>query len=465
MTGQLRRTAATCLSEIGSNQIFTFPGDDSKGGPTRGFDKLDILAPGTSITISQTFRVSDRADQYSNAALRLELLLSEPGDKETRFSTLDCPHRPLRSIMHYPIEVQISARYSYNPDSKFLLVVNADTKPEVIQQTFKFIGGDLEMSMDVWNLSVYGNFINPLTGTCVLFEYVGKSVIVFANPFEYFGQGVRSAFGLLDPFTISYLAAAETQFLFPETTANDASLGPWFSALTFPTYPPQRGSVEIERKLLIPTINCEQRNGRLSAHTYTVKTQLLKNSKALVGAETKRTARLLNEYLPLHRFSVSPMGAATKKIAGTVIVRQGLPRTARVVVTFGRWDIYSGGLSDFNTYMVVALLPFKVRAKMFWERVGGEILDPTLDGIAAASAAGSLKTRKFSAAPVNAIELDSGMVQKGKSPEPVQPVTTRAEIEFKVSHKRRVSAWLSDLANQISRYIEHCVFQFRTKSN
>lgn len=435
MTGLLRRTAATCLSEIGSNQIFTFPGDDTKGGPTRGFDNLDILAPGTSITISQTFRVSDRADQYSNAALRLELLLSEPGDKENRFSTLDCPHRPLRSIMHYPIEVQISARYSYNPDSKFLLVVNADTKPEVIQQAFKFIGGDLEMSMDVWNLSVYGNFINPLTGTCVLFEYVGKSVIVFANPFEYFGQGMRSAFGLLDPFTISYLAAAETQFLFPETTTNDASLGPWFSALIFPTYPPERGSVEIERKLLIPTINCEQRDGRLSAHTYPVKPQLLKNSKALVGAETKRTARLLNEYLPLHRFSVSPIGPATKKIAGTVIVRQGLPRTAHVVVTFGRWDVYGGGLSDFNTYMVVASLPFKTRAKMFWGRVGGEILDPTLDGIAAAAAAGSFKTGKFSAAPADAIELDSGMVQKGKSLEPAQPVTTRAEIEYKVSHK------------------------------
>lgn len=376
--------------------------------------------------------MSDRADQYSNGAFNLELLLSEPGDKEKRFSTLDCPHRPLRSIMHYPIEVQISARYSYNPNSNFLLVVNADTKPEVIQQVFKFIGGDLEMSMDVWNLSVYGNFINPLTGTCVLFEYVGKSVIMFANPFEYFGLGIRSVFGLLDPFTISYLAAAETQFLFPETAVNDGSLGPWFSALNFPTYTPERGSVEIDRKVLIPTINCEQRNGRLSAHTYIVKPQLLKSPKALVGAETKRTTRLLNEYLPLHRFSVSPIGTSTKKIAGTVIVRQGLPRTARVVASFGRWDIYGGGLSNLNTYMVVALLPFKTRAKIFWERVDGRILDPAADAVAAAV---SVKNRKSLAAHVGAIELDSGVIHKSVSGKTPEAPTTRAEIEHKVSHK------------------------------
>lgn len=430
----LRRPAATCLSEIGGNQIFTFPGDDSKTGPTRGLDALDLLAPGSSITISQTFRVSDRADQYSTGALNLELLLSEPGDKEHRFSTLESPHRPLRSIMHYPIEVQISARYSYNPDSSFLLVVNAETKPEVIHQTTKLIGGDLELGMDVWNLSVYGNFINPLTGKCVLFEYVGKSVIIFANPFEYFGKGVRSAFGLLDPFTISYLAAAETQFLFPETTANDASLGPWFSALVFPTYPPERGSVELERKVLIATINCEQRNGRLSAHTYGVKTQLLKNPKALVTAEIKRTAKLLNEYLPLHRFSVAPIAAPTKKIAGSVFVRQGLPRASRVMATFGRWDIYSGSLSNFNTYMIVALLPFKTRARIFWDRVGGEILDPAADGTVPLR---PLKTRKFSAAPVDAIELDSAALYpppQGKTPESGQPPLTRIEIEHKVSN-------------------------------
>lgn len=413
--------------------------------------------------------MSDRADQYSNGALNLELLLSEPGDKPGRFSTLESPHSPLRSIIHYPIEVQISARYSYNPDSSFLLVVNADTRPEVIQQTLKLIGGDLELSMDIWNLSVYGNFINPLTGACVLFEYVGKSVIVFANPFEYFGQGVRSAFGLLDPFTISYLAAAETQFLFPETTANDASLGPWFSALIFPTYPPERGSVEIDRKVLIPTINCEQRNGRLSAHTYAVKTQLLKNPKALVVAETKRTAKLLNEYLPLHRFSVSPMPTTSKKLAGSVFVRQGLPRASRVVVTFGRWNIYSDRLSNFNTYMLVAALPFKTRARMFWGRVGGEILDPTTDEIATAR---PLTTRKFSAAPVGAIELDSGVIQptmKGKIQESGVVPLTRAEIEHKASHHLvggdRFLFIRFDMLTKISRCTSQSVFRSRTKSS
>lgn len=414
--------------------MFTFVGADSKAGPARGLDMLDILAPGTAVNIAQTFRVSDSADQYSTGFLALELLLSEPGNKEDRFSNVFSAHRPLRSIMHYSIEVQISAKYSHNPDSSFLLVANADTKPEAIHQIFRLMG-DLKMSMDVWNLSIYGNFTNPLTGRCVLFEYVGKSVIIFGNPFEYFGQGIRSAFGLLDPFIVSYLAAAETQFLFPETATDDASLSPWFSALIFPTYPAEveSGAVEIDRKILIPVLNCEQRNGRLSTHTFTMKTQLLKNAKSILAAETKRTAKLLNEYLPLHRFSVSPVVSTGKKIAGTVVVRQGLPRASRITATFGRWATQNERLSDFNTYMFIALLPFKTRVEMFWNAVGGQILDPSGGG---AATGGSVKSRRTSVVPVGIMELDSAAVGKAggkRIQEPPAPLS-RAEIDHKVSY-------------------------------
>lgn len=405
---------------------------------------LGVLPPGNAVVMSQTFRVSDRANQYSTGVLNLELLLSEPSDKENRISTLASAHRPLRSIMHYSIEVQVSAKYSFNPDSQFLLVVNADTRPEVIQKIFKFVA-DLDMSMDVWNLSVYGNFISPLTGRCVLFEYVGKSVIVFANPFEYFGQGVRSAFGLLDPFIISYLAAADTHFLFPETAANDGSLTPWFSALTFPTYAVHSGTVEIDRKLLIPTLNCEQRSGTLSTHTYTMKSQLLKNAKSVLSTETKRMARSLNEYLPLHRFSVTAIPVVSKKIAGTVMVRQGLPRAARVVATFGRWDVAGDRISDFNTYMLIASLPFKTRARMFWDRVGGVILDP------AAAAGGSMKSSRASSALVGAVELDSGMARKtvkGRDQELAGIILTRAEIDQKVSYRTKVGFLFDLLINR-----------------
>lgn len=427
--GLLHRAAGTCLSQNGDSQLFNFISDDANVDPTRGLDMLDVLAPGAAVTIAQKFQVSDRADQYSTGSLTLELLLSEPGNKEVRFSTLSTTHRPLRSIMHYHIEVQISAKYSFNPDSRYLLVVNADTRPEVIHQVFGLVG-DLEMSMDVWNLSVYGNFINPLTGRCVLFDYVGKSIIIFGNPFEYFGQGIRSAFALLDPFIISYLAAAETQFLFPETTTGDAWLGPWFTALIFPTYPAESGAVDIDRKILIATLNCEQRDGRLSTHIFTMKTQLLKNSKSVLSAETKRTARSLNEYLPLHRFSVAPVTSALKKIAGTVVVRQGLPRTSRVIATFGSWDLHGDRLSDFNTYMLIASLPFRTRAKMFWGRVGCQILDPPGGGIAPS---GSVNSRKASVVPMGVVELDSTVVGKGKIPELAHPPLSRVEIDQKVS--------------------------------
>lgn len=416
------------MSENGDGQVFTFIEADIT---TRGLDMLDALGPGTAVTIGQTFRVSDRADQYSTGALTLELLLSEPGDKEDRFSSLPSRHRPLRSIMQYPIEVQISARFSYNPNSSFLLVVNAETRPEIIHQLFGLMG-DLKMSLDVWNLSVYGNFINPLTGQCVLFEYVGKSVIIFANPFEYFRQGARSAFGLTDPFIVSYLAAAGTQFLLPETIAGDISLIPWFSALCFPTYPVENGSVDIDRKVLIPTLNCEQRNGMLSTHVFIAKTQLLKNNKSVLAAETKRTAKLLDDYLPLHRFSVSPVVSTTKKLAGTVVVRQGLPRTTRVVATYGHWDPYGNRPSDFNTYMLIGSLPFKTRARMFWNRVGGEIAE-LVGGVSAGS--GPEKSLKPAIVPSGVVELDSSVTAGagGKAAEPASAPLSRTQIDEKVS--------------------------------
>lgn len=450
--GALRRAGGTCLSEIGDNQLFKFTENNSNDNRHRGIDLPDIIAPGAVIMIAQTLKVSDRADQYSIGALTLELLLSEPGDKADWFSTLPSPCPPLRSIITYSLEVQISARYSYNPSSAFLIVVNSETKSETIHQLYRLMG-DLKTSADVWNLSVYGSFISPTTGKCILLDYIGKTIVIFGNPFEYFRQGMRSAFGLIDPFVVAHLAAAGTNFLFPETVSGDASLSSWFSHLYFPTYVVAPETQAIDRKILIPTINCEQRNRNLDTHIFIAKTQLLKKNKIVLVDETKRTAKSLDDHLPLHRFSVSPVTSISKKIAGTVIVRQGLPRYARVVAAYGYWHDFGDRLSDLNTFMMIASLPFKTRVKIFWNKFSGYIPPDPAGDMYDVSVFEST-TNKPILNPSGVVELDSGDVSaitREKSGKKADNPLSRAQIDEKI-YKALALSLNYEMEQEISRF-------------
>jgi hypothetical protein len=101
----LQRNAGTVLSEAGQDRgrVFDFA-DAEAPGQHKVVDMLEELEPGSEVPISQTFRVSDRAFPYSEAHLKLELMLSEPSRDPSLHSGLATDHQELsqlRSVAWY----------------------------------------------------------------------------------------------------------------------------------------------------------------------------------------------------------------------------------------------------------------------------------------------------------------------------------------------------------------------------
>jgi hypothetical protein len=206
----------------------------------------------------------------------------------------------------------------------------------------------------------------------VFYNYMGKSIIVLANPFEYFQRGTRSAFDLLDPHVVSYLASGGTQFLLPEAAAANPT---WTNSVLFPTRPFE-GTLDerpgkTTKKGIVAAINIDETPVN---HWMESKGKLFKKAQAAVTNDAKSTVESLNKNFPLQRFAVSPsLEGSTKKVAGRVFVRHGLSVTARIVTGFGRWNIEEARPSELNVYLLIAALPFKKRAQMFWNNVGGSL--------------------------------------------------------------------------------------------
>ncbi|PUU72714.1 hypothetical protein B9Z19DRAFT_1136901 [Tuber borchii] len=149
----------------------------SAAGSSRDLDFLDTLDPGTAATIPQMFRLSDWAELYSTGSMTRKSVPLEPGD-------------------------------------------NQDFCEEVIHQICGCVA-DLSLLLDIWNMSVCGNFQDPncpivADAEHLFYNYMSKSIDAPANPFEYFQRGVRTAFDLLDSEVVSYMTTVGTQFPFPE---------------------------------------------------------------------------------------------------------------------------------------------------------------------------------------------------------------------------------------------------------
>jgi hypothetical protein len=278
--------------------------------------------------------------------------------------------------MHYPLDMQISAKYTYNPAADYLLVVNADTKREVIHQICGLVA-DLGLQLDIWNMSVYGNFRDPNctvpeNADHVFYNYMGKSIIVLANPFEYFQRGMRTAFDLLDPHVVSYLATGGTQFLFPEAAASNPT---WINSVVFPTRPfegtlDQRPG-ETTKKGVVTKVKTDEAPENMWIQC---KGKLFKKSESALASDAKGMAQLLNKNLPMQRFAVSPsLEGSTKQVAGKIFIRHGLSLSTRIVTAFGRWGIEDSRPSELDTYLLIAALSFKKRARLFWNYVGGAL--------------------------------------------------------------------------------------------
>ncbi|KAF2455404.1 hypothetical protein BDY21DRAFT_365605 [Lineolata rhizophorae] len=340
VAGGLRRGAATCLSD--PQGVFNL--SHATDGGREAIDELDFLEPGAEVPIDQDFTVSQYAGDYSYGDLRLDLQLSDPNPAVAT----------KRVIMSYDIRMQVSGKYSHDPLSQFLLVVNSHTPLHAIHQTRRFIWNNLGLRVDTFNVSLVGSYTLPETQESVLRRYIGKSIIVFGNHFKFFDAGSRDPWSFLDPWEVSLLAKASTSFLFA-STVNMQGLKGWGDMIAFPMY--VGGHVEGHRaktvKELVGSIHKEDQDVRVAASV----------AHTLSGQSASGTVKQMNKKLPLRRF------ATLKEGASSLAVIEGLPKTAQV---FASVLGFSEGLQipDYHAFMIVRSLPFYAQSRMFWNLAG-----------------------------------------------------------------------------------------------
>jgi hypothetical protein len=111
--------------------------------------------------------------------------------------------------------------------------------------------------------------------------------------------------------------------------------------------------------------------GTLRTHTHLSTKKFFRSMDSSLTSDAKKAAKQLKKCLPLQRYAVTTDPTnRTDSICRTVIIREGLPITAKVSVSMLDFDEGERSIAEYNIYMIVASLPFTVRACMFWNLVG-----------------------------------------------------------------------------------------------
>ncbi|KIW65816.1 hypothetical protein PV04_08038 [Phialophora macrospora] len=381
----LARDAGTILCDPG--HVFDFE-NASEAAAHKTIDLLEELDPGCEVPISQTFRVSQRALEYDEAHLKLELMLSDPNAASNRGGALsaDHPEHPhLRSVVWYGMRMQIAGTYSFNPHASFLLVVNAYTVNKVIHQAMRFIRNELGLAYDIFNISVSGNLISPVTDRHILEDYQGKSIILFTNAFPYSSRGQRTIFDFLDLTVVGVLAQAGTSIsLFGPSQSAEAAIK-WSSMLSFLRVRPD----ETEDDSSVRTNNLNELrksvydrghhhfDTRLAKHGFASQKTLLSSGDRKLDADAKQAAQKMTKTFPLPRFTIhgNPEVKDSASSPGFVEIYEGLPMAAKIRYSLQDFDANGSDIPDFNKYVTIASLPFALRVEMLWNIVksGGTV--------------------------------------------------------------------------------------------
>ncbi|KAK3688012.1 hypothetical protein B0T22DRAFT_489779 [Podospora appendiculata] len=297
--------------------------------------------------------INDHVMEFGDGFLTLELLLADPRTGQMR------------------------------PDPSVLLVVNASTPNHAIHQVIELLRHRLHTKLDIFNLGLTGSYESPVTKRNVLASYTGRTVVVFANDFTYFGGEVRNPWDLLDVWETAMLLKRGTSLLFANVAkASLQSLQAWATQATFPL--PDSGggdddgqveSAKAAAKALrqagpaaVATPSEEPWGWEVPVLRYPVSASLFRCIESAAVGSAAAAAKTLIKQMPLRRFVAFPE-IDMKAEAGTGTVAVCSPRSA----TFGPSSPPNTNLNritDYDMYVILSCLPFALRARMFWNAVG-----------------------------------------------------------------------------------------------
>ncbi|KAK4448720.1 hypothetical protein QBC34DRAFT_464461 [Podospora aff. communis PSN243] len=370
LQGTLKRACATRLLDEYRFFDLTYMAEDKPG---EAVDDIDEFEANSTVTIDQEFSVNDLVMEFSDGFLTLELLLADP------ITGIQ------RSIQTYQMRMQISGVYHLSPDPSYLLVVNSATPNHAIHQIIELVRNRLHTKLDIFNLSLTGSYESPVTKENVLRSYVGKTLLLFANPFLYFSREVMNPWDLLDPWETGLILQGGTSLLFVGlAAAHLASLQSWARHATFPAHhltsaQSSSAAAVANPKELARTLREASPDDvavTAAAHRYPVSLGGLNcfgDIESAVDQSAAKAAKDLTRNMPLRRFVAVPDAGALQGKTGGVVICEGVPRMARMKAVpgiFGPSPAGTNAMADADMYFIVSCLPLPVRARMFWNMVG-----------------------------------------------------------------------------------------------
>ena len=372
-------------------------------------DAIGVLQPGEKKPITVDFRVSELAEDFSTGSMLIKLLLADPINTKM-----------FRAAVSFDLRIQISPSYRYNPSARFLLVINAQSSNAFVLQILNFIQQGLHLAVDVFNLSLTGSFMasRPNGGAeyPVLPNYARKGVIILGNTMNYFQNGTREPWELLDAAEMFKLANQGTGFLVVSPT-NMASLQAFvdilsISGASLPSTGTDSGdSTDVKDvKDAIRKLATTLESAIISVP---IKKPVLRNLDKVMTKRAHTTGQELGRTYPLRRFFIgrgadpvavvpvdepapveeipddtdnpeaanskpkkpkkTPKPKAPKQPKGGVLdIIEGLHHNVKLVAALQApySESPSAAISSYVIAMLVHALPFDEQCEMFWNLVG-----------------------------------------------------------------------------------------------
>ncbi|KAK0615131.1 hypothetical protein B0T17DRAFT_657375 [Bombardia bombarda] len=342
--------------------------------PHTVMDMIGVLEPGETMAFAIDFEVSDLVDDFTTGNMLVNLMLADPYTGK------------LRSLVRFDLRIQISPSYRYNPSARFLLVINAQSPNSFVLRLLHFIQLGLHLPVDIFNLSLNGSFRAIDTKQEVLSNYSGKTVIILGNTMNYFQNGTRQPWELLDVRQAFDLAKGGTSFLVV-TPENMTSLRGFAHLLSIhipdSSSPPAPDSLLVASSIQDIIDNVASSGRSVAIATLSVKKKPLRNLDKTVMSVAKSVQQQLANKFPLRRFLVAPCDpeladlerAATKKSAsnpknGMLAIIEGLSHDTKLVASLEPFQSQSATLSEYNMAMITHSLPFKDQCGIFWNLLG-----------------------------------------------------------------------------------------------
>ena len=290
--------------------------------------------------MTQILRIAPTARPYKHIKVNLALYISAAGSN----AAPDWDIERMHFIQSLDIEMQVAPGHVFKERSDVLVVTNANTRREQFEAIQDFIEDDLSLTMDVWNVTLYGGLFQVDEDedgerVNVMSLYQGKTIIFLGNKFDFYGTQSTSILDFCDAESLFEACVAGTSCVFLGAVNDQAK----FKKILFPV------SQKISDLLPLLTVTSwfedtsqlvravsEQKSADERSHQLGVQKCWYRTRASTVSHAAKRMRNALQDHLPQERFWVCPvecMEPSKPGLVGKLLVHRGLPRSAFITAT------------------------------------------------------------------------------------------------------------------------------------